>query len=79
MSDNEDIKEQARHKVMIETMSEDIKEIKNCLLGSEGSTGLVIDVDRLKRSRKTVSAVCWMMFTTVLGLAATMATQAWGR
>lgn len=57
-------------KVMLKSIQDDISEIKSYLVG-EG--GLVIEVDRLKRSRAMTNAIMWTVFTAVIGVAASVA------
>lgn len=65
--------EQVKQSVILGTMQTDVKEIKSVLLGAENRSGLVMDVDRLKRSNAILNAVVWLMFTTAIGSIATVA------
>lgn len=56
--------EQERQRVLLETLHQDISEIKSILSGKEG---LVLDVDRLKRSRSMNNAIIWVIFTAAVG------------
>lgn len=71
-------KEQARQGALMERMSDDVKEIKHCLLGHDDHPGLVLEVDRLKRGQKRAKAVHCVVFTTVLGTAATVLAKFFG-
>lgn len=53
-------------------VSEDIKEIKEVLVGGTKREGLVMDVDRLKRTRTMFHAVLWVIFTSAVGTCATV-------
>ena len=53
-------------------MGHDVREIKESLLGTEG---LIVEVDRLKRSKRTAIAVGWLIFTTIIGTVTTLFTQ----
>ena len=64
--------EQTRQSTVLVNMCEDVKEIKESLLGTEG---LIVEVDRLKRSKRTFIAVGWLIFTTIVGTVATLVTQ----
>lgn len=55
----------------LRTMQEDISEIKSYLVGEGDRVGLVIEVDRLKRSRAITNAIMWTVFTALVGVAAT--------
>lgn len=82
MSENEQpanlefYQEQARQGLNIKTLCEDMKEVKDCLIGREG---IIVEVDRLKRGHKTVKAVCWLVFTATLGTVATLVAQTVGK
>lgn len=64
-------KEQARQGIVLNGLSENVREIKDVLVGSDQRSGLVVDVDRLRRSRAMVNAVLWTVFTAIIGTAAT--------
>jgi len=68
-------REQARHATYLESMRDDVREIKEVLVGSDKREGLVMDVDRLKRSRALFHAVMWVVFTSAIGTAATVIAQ----
>lgn len=55
----------------LDAIHDDITWIKAALSGEGDKAGLIIDVDRLKRSRATTIAILWLAFTTVIGLGAT--------
>ena len=61
--------EQIQQRAMLESICEDTKDIKACLLGDRLSSkpGLVIEVDRLKQSQHTTSRVLWTVVTTFVG------------
>lgn len=63
--------EQARQSVILEGLHSNILDIKDVLRGTDKRTGLVTDVDRLKRSHACFKAVLWFVFTTVIGTAVT--------
>ncbi len=63
--------EQARQGTILEGVQKDIMEIKTCLMGRDSREGLVMDLDRVKRSMKLIHAVVWTLFT---GLAGTIVT-----
>lgn len=65
-------REQARQCALLEGMSNDVKEIKAVLLGSDSKPGMVLEVDRLKRSRAFVNAVLWTFFTASVGTGITV-------
>jgi len=58
-------------KVTLKIMQEDIGEIKMYLTGDGDRVGLIIEVDRLKRSRAMANAIMWTVFTTIIGVGAT--------
>lgn len=64
--------EQARQSTMLGSLCEDVKEIKECLIGKDG---LIVEVDRLKRGRKVIIAIGWLVFTTIVGTVATVVAQ----
>ncbi len=82
MSENEQpasldlYQEQARQGLKIDTLCDDVKEIKDCLIGREG---IIVEVDRLKRGHKLVKAVCWVVFTCTMGTVATLVAQTIGK
>ncbi len=58
--------------VILQAMQEDIAWIKTALGGDAGGrAGVLMDVDRLKRSRATTNRVLWAVLTTGIGLSAT--------
>ena len=61
---------QARHSVVLEELSENVSKIKTALIGKEG---LIVEVDRLKRSRKLTNAIMWVVFLAVVGTTGTVA------
>jgi hypothetical protein len=65
-------REQARQATLLEGLRDDVKEIKGVIIGSEKREGLIMDVDRLKRSRALFHAVLWVVFTTAIGTTATV-------
>ncbi len=60
---------QARHSVLLEGLSENVTKIKEALLGDDG---VILEVDRLKRSRKLSNAVLWAVFLTAIGTTGTV-------
>ena len=60
---------QACHSVLLEGLSENVAEIKEALLGDDG---VILEVDRLKRSRKFSNAVLWVVFLTAIGTTGTV-------
>ncbi len=64
--------EQARQFTILEQVHSDIGEIKNVLAGENKRTGLIMDVDRLKRSSAFLKAFMWVIFTAFLGTASTV-------
>jgi len=65
-------REQSRQAALISNVAEDISEIKAVLVGRDKREGLVMDVDRLKRTRTLFHAVIWVVFTSVVGTCATV-------
>jgi len=65
-------REQAVLGTCLKSLHDDVREIKEVLVGSDKREGLVMDVDRLKRSRTLFHAVLWVVFTSVVGTAATV-------
>jgi len=65
-------REQARQIAVLENIQGDLLEVKQVLVGGDHRQGLVMDVDRLKRTRKLFSAVLWVVFTSVIGTCATV-------
>lgn len=63
---------QARHSVLLEGLSDNITDIKDALLGKDGKDGVLIDVDRLKRSRKRSNAFLWAIFIAFTGATGTV-------
>ena len=66
------LREQSRQAIILDSLRDDIREIKEVLVGSDKRQGLVMDVDRLKRSRTLFHAVVWVVFTSMVGTAATV-------
>lgn len=64
--------EQTRQATILEGLSTDVKDIKGVLIGTDKKDGLVVDVDRLKRSRMLTNAILWFVFTTVAGITGTV-------
>lgn len=60
---------QARHSVLLEELSGNVTEIKDALLGKDG---VIVEVDRLKQSRKLSNAVLWIVFVTAIGTTGTV-------
>lgn len=56
-----------RQKTTLETVSSDVKAIKESLVGSVDHPGLLVEIDRLKRSQSILNAVTWFAFTTTIG------------
>ena len=65
-------REQARQATLLEGLRDDVKEIKEVLLGSDRRDGVLIELDRLKRSRAMFHAVLWVVFTAAIGTTATV-------
>lgn len=65
-------REQARQATLLEGLRDDVKEIKGVLVGDDRRDGMVLEVDRLKRSRAMFHAVLWVCFTAIVGTAATV-------
>ena len=79
MSDDTKIEvELAKMSAKLDTISKSCESIEECLFGNGDKEGLRIDVDRLKRSRANVNAVLWVIFTALVGTAATLAAQVFG-
>jgi hypothetical protein len=68
--------EQVQQNVKLASIATDVKEVKEILVGNGKRTGLVLDVDRLKRTRATTKAIVWVLFTTLLGAGAAVAVAA---
>ncbi len=64
--------EQSRQRTILNILKEDIAEIKDVLVGSDHREGIVMDVDRLKRSRSMFQATLWVVFTAAIGTTATV-------
>lgn len=64
--------EQTSQGVVLTQLSNDVKEIKEVLVGSDHREGVVMDVDRLKRSRALFHATLWLVFTVAIGTSATV-------
>lgn len=64
--------EQVKQGTTLDTLCEDISEIKEVLVGSDRREGIIVDVDRLKRSRALFHATLWVVFTTAIGTSATV-------
>jgi hypothetical protein len=71
--------EQVKQNVQLESIATDVKEVKIILVGNGKREGLVLDVDRLKRTSATTKAIVWVLFTTLLGAGATVAFAAMQR
>lgn len=71
--------EQVQQNVKLARIATDVKEVKEILVGNGKRVGLVLDVDRLKRTRATTKAIVWVLFTTILGAGATVAVAAIAR
>ena len=56
--------EQARQGTILNGVRDDVREIKEVLLGQDKRGGLVMDVDRLKGHRKLSHAISWFFFTS---------------
>lgn len=65
--------EQTRQAIILDQLSSDTKEIKEVLVGSDKRKGLVVDVDRLKQANRLTKAIFWVLFTTIVGAAASAA------
>lgn len=63
---------QAEHGTILAQVRDDMCEIKEVLVGSDHREGIIMDVDRLKRSRKLFHAVLWVVFTATVGTSATL-------
>jgi len=68
--------EQTKQSVMLEQVCKDVRDIKELLVGNGKRDGVVFDVDRLKRSHSMMKAIVWVLFTTFIGAAATIAVAA---
>lgn len=62
---------QAQQTIILEGLRADVKEIKEVLIGTDKSDGMILEVDRLKRSRQVTNAVLWTIFTALIGTVAT--------
>lgn len=62
---------QAQQTIILEGLRADVKEIKEVLIGTDKSDGMILEVDRLKRSRQVTNAVLWTIFTVLIGTVAT--------
>ena len=62
---------QAQQTILLEGLRADVKEIKEVLIGTDKREGLILEVDRLKRSRHVTNAVLWTIFTAIIGTVAT--------
>ena len=71
-SQNDLYNQQTRQHMILEGLHDDIREIKEVLVGSDRREGLVIDVDRLKRSRALFHGIMWVVFTAAIGTTATV-------
>lgn len=65
-------KEQARQGALLEGLRDDVHEIKNHLIGDDRNVGLIREVDRLKRHKALVSAIVWIIVTTLVGVGGTV-------
>ena len=68
--------EQARQGALLESLRDDVKEIKEILVGSDKRQGVIMDIDRLKRSRALFHAVLWAVFIAAIGMAASVIASA---
>ena len=64
--------QQIRQQMVLEQLHDDVREIKDVLVGSDRREGLIIDVDRLKRTRTLFHGVLWVIFTSAIGTTATV-------
>lgn len=64
--------EQARQGAVLQELHSDVKGIKAVLLGDDRREGLVMDVDRLKRTKALMQAAVWVIFTAAVGTCATL-------
>lgn len=64
-----------RQKATLEIVSGDVKAIKDSLVGTNDHPGLMMEIDRLKRSQTILNAVTWFAFTTTLGAIITFLTS----
>ena len=56
----------------LERIHDDVKKCLSYIEGDEGHDGIRLDVDRLKRARKTHNAILWVIFTVGLGVVGTV-------
>jgi len=59
--------------VKLDTLIRDVEQLQSDQYGDGNHDGIRIDVDRLKRSRANQNAVLWVLFTSVVGMAAAFA------
>ena len=64
-------REQARQGEVLKSVSDDIGSIKQVLVGDDKRSGMVVDVDQLKRSRQMMFAVLWALLTAFIGVGVT--------
>jgi hypothetical protein len=65
-------REQARQGVLLNGLSQDIRDIKHVIIGNDRASGLVLEVDRLKQSSRTSRAFAWVVFTAGVGVTTTL-------
>lgn len=65
--------DQIVQKTMLAQLCGDTREIKEVLIGEDKRSGMVIDVDRLKRVANVAKALFWLLITTTVGTVGTIA------
>ena len=63
--------EQIRQGTLLTGLCDDTKAVKDVLIGTDRKDGLVLEVDRLKRSKTLLYTFMWAIFITALGVAGT--------
>lgn len=63
-------REQTRQAMVLDSLSSDISEIKEVLVGGDKRQGIVMDVDRLKQTDARRTSIVWVLFTTCIGIIA---------
>lgn len=65
--------------IILEQLKEDVREIKQALLGDSNRKGLIVDVDRLKQARALHNTLLYLLFGTLLSTVAAVAIQTFTR